>query len=296
MIFEGGLLLDMHRPTSEIATWRGLGEEFFGQVMLPDLTQLIITDRYEQVVTQWQQDTPWEFGDQASTAYVASKIDGTRAAGKTIVLAGGRAVVVASVGTLNAGVDVTRWMLRHEAQHVRLHQDESAAWGVHRRSGQEIVSVRPWVFVWSAQSAIDEYRCESAVHAQLPPLEPTYGPVDAKTVLRRFHEARAAWTVQRDLDKAHQIVVGAIDRLVVVAAYSAAAIAAGHDTEQRWAATPELRPIWTCLRRAPTLENPVTYADLWRYTLGASEAVDRLCRRLGVELTFTDDHEALYFP
>ena len=179
----------------------------FGQIRQPDLVKLIITDRYEQVVTEWQQDTPWEFGDEASTTYVASKIDGTRAAGKTIVLAGGRAVVVASVGTLNAGVDVTRWMLRHEAQNVRLHQDESAAWGVHRRSGQEVVSVRPWVFVWSAQSAIDEYRCESAVHAQLPPLKPTYGPVDAELILRRFREARTAWTVQRDLDKAHQFVV-----------------------------------------------------------------------------------------
>lgn len=294
MDFEGGVVFELRRPAPQVVTWQELGEEFLQQVRRPDLVQLVVTDHYEQAVGGWQQHTPWEFGDEAAAVYVADKVDGTRAGAKTIVL-DERAVVVAAAGALAFGSDVARWMLRHEAQHVRLHQDDSAAWGVHRRSGQRIVSSRPWEFVWSAQSALDEYRCESAVHAQLSPLQPTYNPADARGIIRRLREARTIWTERDDLDHAYEVVVQALDRLVVIAAYTAAAVRAGHDTRQRWAEIPQLEPIWACLWRTPTLDSPISHAELWRHTLDISAAADHVLRGAGVELTFTNDQRALYF-
>lgn len=296
MLFEPGLVLDLRRPVHETASWRTLGEYFLRQVERPDLVQLLVTDRYEHGVQAWQRLTPPEFGDQGSAeVYASAKVDGTRAAAKTVVLSDHRAVVVAAAGTLDLGADVARWMLTHESQHVRMHQADTAAWGVHRRSGQEIVSPRPWAFVWAAQNAIDEYRCEKAVHARLPPRELTYGPDELRVVVQHLREAREIGVVQRDLEQAYQVVTQALDRLAVLAAYSAAAIVTGRDSDRRWASGAELAAVWSRLWRIPDVDGPSSHPQLWRATLDVSESLDSVLRRAGVELTFTDDELALYF-
>lgn len=294
MEFVSGLVLDLPAQDRGATLWEALSREFFGQIAQPAKAQLVVTNRYEDTVNRWRQQTPREYGDEDSAAYVATKIDGARAAAKTIVLARHRAVVVAAAGTLAYGEDLARWMLTHEAQHVRLHQDGSAAWGVHRRSGQEIWSPRPWELVWAAQSAIDEYRCEDAVHAQLSPPRPTCDPADGRLVVKRFGEARAVWDRQGDLTRAYEIVVQAIDRLGVIAAYSAAAVLSGHDSTARWAGLP-MRPIWDCLAHAPRVGEPVSEAELWHRTMTTSKALADVLRRSGIELTFTNDQTSLYF-
>lgn len=297
MTLKPGLVFECPGMAREVtATWRGLAEEFLRQVERPELVQLLVTDNFEHAVQVWQRSTPSEFGDQGSAdVYFASKVDGTRAAAKTVVLGEGQAVVIAAVGTLSLGVATARWMLTHEAQHVRLHQSETAAWGVHRRSGQEIVSPRPWVFIWSAQNAIDEYRCEAVTHSQLPERALAYGPDEFRVVLRHLDRARMIGVVEGDLEHAYEVVTQAVDRLAVLAAYSGAAIDGGRDTRQRWGMASAVTPVWSALRRSPSVNEPTRPAALWRETLQVSEALDQVLRRAGVELTFDDDQLALYF-
>jgi hypothetical protein len=292
---DGRAVFDVHDRTG-LEQWRQLADEFFQHLAHPELAHLVITDRYERVVNEWQRQTPSEFGGQGAGVYVANKIDGTRAGAKTVVLAGRRSVVVASAGTRRLGTDVARWMLTHEAQHVRLHERDLTAWAVQRRLGRGIVPVRPWEFVYCAQNALDEYRCERAVHSKLPAIQRTYDPHDFQAVMRKLGDARAAWRLRGDLVKAHQIVTQVIDRLAVIAAYSAAAIDAGHDTAQRWSSASKLGPIWGCLRRAPGVDETASKDVLWGLAVETSGKIDQLLRHDGIELTFTDDDGlALYF-
>lgn len=68
--------------------WLQLGAEFLEQVVEPDATRLVVTHRFEEAVNRYQPLTPWEYGDQGSTVYMADKADGARAGAKTVTLAG----------------------------------------------------------------------------------------------------------------------------------------------------------------------------------------------------------------
>jgi len=88
--FKSGLSLDLRarHPATQVAEWRVLGEEFFAQFGRPGLVELIVTDRFESVVGQWQRDVPRAYGGEGALVYRAAKADETRASAKTVVLAG----------------------------------------------------------------------------------------------------------------------------------------------------------------------------------------------------------------
>jgi len=166
-----------HYPADTVRRWRDLSERFFERLDHPTLVQLIVTDRFENVVSRWQRDEPEEFGGRGEAGYQASKADGTQAQARTIVLADGQAAIVAAADAADdLDGDALWWMLTHETQHVLMHQAYTAAFAVQRRIDQPIWSPRPWLFVLTAQSAIDEFRAELATHAVLPARELTYGP------------------------------------------------------------------------------------------------------------------------
>lgn len=295
MRFKSGLLVDVRGryPSNLLAGWRALSEEFFAQIEHGDLVELIVTDRFESVVTQWQRDTPRSFGGEGAVVYRAGKADGTRASAKTVVLAERRAVVVVGADAIGLDGDTARWMLTHEVQHVLLHQQDASAFAVQRRLDKEIESPRPWVFVFTAQSAIDEFRCEKAVHVQRGGREPTYGPADAVRLLRQLQTARS--TSRTDLERAYEIVVQVVDRLAIMAAYAGAAVDTGSDDEQRWAEMPEFAALWKHLWLAPQVGAGVEPSEVWALALDMSQALDLVLRGRGVELVFEDDGTSLYF-
>lgn len=187
-----------------------------------------------------------------------------------------------------------RRVLAHEAQHVRFHERDAAAWAVHRRRDAPILSARPWEFVWAAQSALDEYRVERAVRTQLDP-GPATDPQDVAGIVQQLREARVAWVGTRDLQLAHQIVVQALDRLGVVAAYTAAAVRAGQDDPNRWAGVPLIGRVWGRLDRAPLLGEDAGKDQLWDRSLEVAEAMDLTLQQRGIRLVFEHDRTALYF-
>lgn len=295
MRFTSGLLFDLRgrSPSDVVAKWRVFSDEFFSQFDHRGLVELIVTDRFESVVAQWQRDTPRALGGEGAVGYRAGKADGTRASAKTVPLAEQCCVVVVGVDAIELGDDMVRWMLVHEAQHVLLHQQEASAYAVQRRLDQQIESPRPWLFVFAAQNSIDEFRCERAVYGHRGGREPTYGPDDAARVIGQLRAARSA--SRTDLDRAYEIVVQVVDRLAVMAAYTAAAVDAGSDDAGRWAGVPELTTQWEYLRQAPEVGDRVSSLELWASALDLSRSLDLALRGHRIELIFEGDGVAVYF-
>ncbi|MFF0467603.1 hypothetical protein ACFYPX_09290 [Micromonospora zamorensis] len=194
-------------PAAQRATWSNLLAEFAAEVPTPEKVEVVITDEYEKVAGQYQvQEVDRANPSMTAEQYRAKKVDGARAGAMTCVLPGGKVVVVAGSGLVPAGVRGARHGLLHEAQHVRLAQRGDAAWGVHRRvpftlPEREIT----FEFLWAAESAIDEYRCERTVHERgwTDPTN-TVSPGNVASIVATFRAARMTWDVTGDLMGAYQ--------------------------------------------------------------------------------------------
>lgn len=163
--------------------------------------------------------------DQAE--YQLDRADGAMAVALTVPLESRRAVIVFNVGLLG-DVNLARRVARHEVRHILLNRREEAAWGIHRRL-QAYVPRVPFEYVWIAETAIDEYRCELAVEqrdvASDPSLSnPGFNRTDVAGIEALFLAIRTSFRQSANASAAYHAVVSASERLMVTFAYLAARI------------------------------------------------------------------------
>lgn len=153
-------------PSSDRAMWDDLLiPSFTAEVLRPDAVELVVTDQYEAVAGEYSVHSP-VVANPTETAddYRAMKSDGAMAVAKTIDLPDDQIAVVVGSAITRLGSEQAWRALFHETKHVRLHQKTTSAWGVHRRTTFNLPDDLSYGFVWIAEIAIDEFRCERAVY------------------------------------------------------------------------------------------------------------------------------------
>ncbi|MFI7283433.1 hypothetical protein ACIBOV_24540 [Micromonospora chersina] len=279
-------------PAAQQAIWSTLLAEFTAEVPNPEKVEVVITDEYEKVAGEYLVQEV-DRANQSMTAeqYRANRADGARAAAKTCVLPDGRIVVVAGSGLVPYGIRAARHGLLHEAQHVRLHQHGDAAWAVHRRvpftlPDREIT----WEYLWLAESAIDEYRCERTVHERgwTDPAN-TVGPGDVAGVVASFRTARAAWDVTGDLMGAYHAAFASLDRMSDVLGYGAAGVVTRVIPAATWAKAPVAGRILDVVEDLPGTDVVVPREDLVAAAVEVAKRLRRILQEMGFDYFFTPD-------
>ncbi|MEU8333399.1 hypothetical protein [Micromonospora sp. NPDC048839] len=273
-------------PAAQRATWSNLLAEFAAEVPTPEKVEVVITDEYEKVAGQYQvQEVDRANPSMTAEQYRAKKVDGARAGAMTCVLPGGKVVVVAGSGLVPAGVRGARHGLLHEAQHVRLAQRGDAAWGVHRRvpftlPEREIT----FEFLWAAESAIDEYRCERTVHERgwTDPTN-TVRPGNVASIVATFRAARMTWDVTGDLMGAYQAAFASLDRMANVLAYGAAGVVTGVISATAWAKAPVAGRILDLLEDLPGTDMVVPREDLAAVAVEVAKRLRRILQEMGFD-------------
>ncbi|TDB79619.1 hypothetical protein [Micromonospora sp. KC721] len=286
-------------PAAQQATWRTLLAEFTAEVPDPEKVEVVITDEYEKVAGEYLvQEADRANDSMTAEQYRADRADGARAAAKTCVLPGGRIVVVAGNGLVPYGIRSARHMLLHEAQHVRLHQQGDPAWAVHRRvpftlPDREIT----WEYLWLAESAIDEYRCERTVHERgwTDPAN-TVDPGDVAGVVATFRAARTAWDVTGDLMGAYHAAFASLDRMAKVLGYGAAGIVTGVISAAAWAKAPVAGRILDIVEDLPGTGVVVRSEDLIAAAVEVAKRLRRILQEMGFDCFYTADGGTYFKP
>ncbi|MBL6275335.1 hypothetical protein JMF97_04065 [Micromonospora fiedleri] len=277
-------------PAAQRANWSTLLAEFAAEVPDPDKVEVVITDEYEKVAGEYLVQEV-DRANQSMTAeqYRADRADGARAAAKTCVLPGGRIVVVASSGLMPHGIRPARHMLLHEAQHVRLHQHGDAALAVHRRvpftlPQREIM----WEYLWLAESAIDEFRCERTVHERgwTDPAN-LVGPGDVSGVVATFRAARTAWDVTGDVMGAYHAAFASLDRMSKVLGYGAAGVVTGVISPAAWARVPVAGRILDVVEDLPGADVVLPREDLIAAAVEVAKRLRRILKEMGFDYFHT---------
>ncbi|RKN55927.1 hypothetical protein D7193_15180 [Micromonospora costi] len=279
-------------PAAQQATWSNLLADFTAEVPNPEKVEVVITDEYEKVTGEYLvQEVDRSNDTMTAEQYRADRADGARAAAKTCVLPGDRIVVVASSGLVPYGIRPARHGLLHEAQHVRLHQHGDAAWALHRRAPFTLPEREiTWEYLWLAESAIDEYRCERTVHDRgwTDPVN-TVGAGDVAGVVATFRAARTAWDRTGDLMGAYHAAFASLDRMSKVLGYGAAGVVSGVIPAAAWAKAPVAGRILDVVENLPGTDALVPPEDLLAAAVEVAKRLRRILQEMGFDYFFTPD-------
>jgi hypothetical protein len=162
---------DVRRPltSAEQANLTSLAPEFTLELPQSGRVELVVTDRFERVAGEYDVRALHRSNEAMTAAdYAAARPDGAFAVGKTVELPDGQVAVVVSTDLLGEH-SLARHTMLHEAQHVRLIQHGDGAHAVHRRWSFTLTDEFTWEFLWIAESAVDEFRCERAMYERAIP-------------------------------------------------------------------------------------------------------------------------------
>ena len=218
----------------------------------PGRVEVVVTDRFELVAGQLAATSPVQGSQTPAEDYTATQADGSLAVARTIDLPDDRVAVVVPAGLLSLDEAVVRRVLVHEAQHVRLLQQGNPAFGVHRRLGLGRPDGLMWEFVWFAEIALDEFRCERAVHkrglaAQTPELD--VSPDEFQGITEVFEQVKRDFRdSQREIMPAYHGAFQALKRLTVYLAYGAAQLVAEPDRLAAWGLVPPMEQMLRIVR------------------------------------------------
>jgi hypothetical protein len=278
-------------PPAEQAAWDSLTPEFAQEVPDPQRVQLVITDRYEQIAGAYAVQSSTRSNTTATAAdYRAAKPDGAMAVAKTIDLPNDEVVVVASTGLIRLGHQSVRRVLLHEAQHVRLHQYGDSAMAVHRRVTFELPGDLQWEFVWLAESLVDEFRCERAMH------EKGLGSSDAGSVVDDYPGIVALFdTVRRNYHRAGDLMAAyhgsfaALDRLGTFLAYGAACIVLNPGTAEAWMPVPSMAKLLDIVSNVSAPAERVPDVRLTAVSVEVARMLRGTFQEMGFDLYFLPD-------
>lgn len=279
-----------HLPDKE--TWYELISDFEQEVVKPSRIEFVITDDFDAVVGRYDLKSPLGLNsDTTGNSYTASKPGGSLAVARTIEQADDQIVVVASVFMAGLGRDLVRRMLLHEAQHVRLIQGGDTAIAVHRRAG---ITLAPesldWSFTWMAESLIDEFRCERALHEKgLPSHGMVSPPEDYFEVARTLDGIRSEYYGDQDIMAAHQKCFAVLDRISSLLAYAAAAVVSGDQNLSDWSSVDLMSPLVSALSEIPSAAERIDDQKVLATTLHIMGLLRSEARSIGFESRFLED-------
>jgi hypothetical protein len=286
-----------HAPGPEIrAAWDSLMPGFAGEMLRPGCVELVITDQYETVAGQYAVQSPVR-ANLAETAedYRALRADGAAAAAKTIDLPDGKIVVVAASALINLGSERAGRALLHEAQHVRLFQDGNEAWGVHRRVNLERPPDVGYDFIWTAETVVDEFRCERAVHETgTDPMDMGSNPADYNAIVRSFEAVRNEYHRTGNLLAVYQAAFSSLQRLAQFLAYGAAHIAVNSEVADEWRSIPSMARLLDIVSDIPGAGSLISDKELTEYCVQAARMLRQALRDNGFD-SRADPDNSIYF-
>ena len=208
--------------------------------------------------------------------------------------------VVLPTGLLDIDDEILDRTVLHEAQHVRLHQHAGSAFAAHRRVPDfDTPDDLPWEFLWLAEIAIDEYRCELSLYKRgLADVEPPSGGElgELEAIVATFDAVRASYQRHRDLMRLYQAAFEVLQRLGVFVAYTAAKIVAGPDEiATLWRAKPPVREAVAILRELPDSGRAVSDEDLTAVAVRFGRQLRQMLRvHGGMDYHFVDGRSQQY--
>jgi hypothetical protein len=235
------------------AACQGLATLLASAVPNPARVELVVTDRFEHVAGEFATQSPTRSNPNMTAAdYRAVRGDGAVAVARTIDLPDDKVVVVIPTGLIGTNQRILRRTVLHKAQHITLLQKHNSAQAVHRRTDFEIPADKlTWEYMWIAESAIDEFRCERTMHVRSMgtahnTYSAGYGPIVAM-----FDTARQTYRGTFDLTGTYHRAFAALDRLTVFLAYGAASVAAERVAPDRWSAVTPMAELLNLLCDIP---------------------------------------------
>jgi hypothetical protein len=278
------------------AAWDSLIPAFTEELPHPERVELVITDQYRTVAGEYAVQSPTRANPSMTAAdYQAVKADGAMAVAKTNELPGRSAAVVVSASLARLGHEIASRSLFHEAQHVRLLQDEDGAWGVHRRVAFTLPDDLSFDFIWLAETAIDEFRCERALHeAGVSPLNMGSDPADYSGIVASFEPVRYGFRRTADVLAAYQGATSVLDRLGQFLAYGAAYIAVEPTHAAKWGFIPSMAQLVDIVADLPGAHQKVSDKRLAAHCIELARMLRRTLRDNGFD-SYPQLDGGLYF-
>jgi hypothetical protein len=258
--------------------------DFSQEVINRDDVELVVTNKYEQVVGDYEARSPSQATDSSSQqTYSATKVDGALAAAKTVELPRRKAAVIVPVQLLAAGNGVARRIMLHESQHVRLIQNGEAAWAFHRKTKFARPHELLWEFVWLAESLLDEFRCERALYEEGE--SNAIGgsvPGDYADLRPLYLAVRKRFQQDGDVMQMYHGALRVLDRVPSILGYGAAEVAAT-SSENDWVAVPEMMELLDVIREIPSSHEPVAEQKLSETILSVAGLLREWLQREGFD-------------
>lgn len=271
--------------------WPSLAETLESEISNPSSVELIVTDRFDSVAGELATRSPVRANpDMTAADYRAAKGDGSMADARTVPLPDARAAVVLNARFARSDETKARHTIIHEAQHVTMHQYGDSAYGVHRRTAFELPTDKiHWEFMWMAESAVDEFRCERVMHQRGMGTAWHDYPNGWPPIVAMFDTARAVCRRTGDINRCYRDVFAALERAANFLAYGAASIVTGPVELQTWSSVPAMAEVIDLFSPIPAADEVTTDEDLTSFAFDLGVALRRILRANGVDLRATAD-------
>ncbi len=252
----------------------------------PGAVRIIVTDTFDRTVAEYASRAPSMSG-MPTRGYTATKPDGAQAVAKTIEVPGGKVAVIASRFLLGSDPDACLRTFLHEAQHVRVEQDGGRAWAAHREVGLEVPDGLTWEFVWLAEAAIDEFRCERELYERGLPSSDPASVADYQPMVGLAVETISAYRLSGDLTATYHAAFALLDRLSTMVAYGSAACVVHPKQLTLWADVPPMAPSLEILGAIPAAGQPTRAAEHVPASIQLARVFRSTFKELGFDYRYT---------
>jgi hypothetical protein len=256
------------------------------EVPSPAAVRIIVTDTFDRTVAEYVSRAPSMSG-MPTRGYTATKPDGAQAIAKTVEVPGGKVAVIASRFLLGSDPEACLRTFLHEAQHVRVEQDGGRTWAAHREIGLKVPDGLTWEFIWLAEAAIDEFRCERELYERgLPSSDPARA-TNYQPLVDLAAETISGYQLSGDLTATYHTAFALLDRLSTMVAYAAAACVVHPEQLVLWADVPPIAPSAEILRAIPPAGEPTGAAEHVPASIQLARVYRSTFNNLGFDYRYT---------
>lgn len=190
--------------------------------------------------------------------------------------------------------DVCLRTFLHEAQHVRVDQDGGRAWAAHREVGLQVPDGLTWEFIWLAEAAIDEFRCERELYERgLPSSDPARA-TDYQPIVDLAAQTISDYRLSGDLTATYHAAFALLDRLSTMVAYGSAACVVHPKQLMLWADVPPMAPSAEILGTIPAAGQSTEAAEHVPASIQLARVYRSTFNDLGFDYRYTAE-ESAYF-
>ncbi|SCG15495.1 hypothetical protein GA0070610_1729 [Micromonospora echinofusca] len=264
-------------PAAQQAAWRTLLAEFAAEIPVPEKVEVVITDEYDKVAGEYAVQEPDRM-TQTMTAdqYRAERADGARAAAKTRVLAEAGSSWWSTAQGWRSACRRSGTALCTRLSTCVSSSTATSPMRFIAGSSSSCPVVFTWEYVWFAENAIDEFRCERTVHERGWTSQSSLNTaVDFGFVVDVFERVRAKYRRTGDLMDTYHGAMPALLRMSTVLGYGAAGLATGVIRPADWVRAPAMGRFLDVLEVLPGTDRVLPGEEVAAATL---ELAKRLCQ------------------